>query len=184
MIEIETSLIIKMPSTTSGDDDSKPKCESKETDSLQFLCTQLFRKELIKPPSCYVQGNDVNVHLRRIEDYIKFTGITSDEDKVYVLLESLHDDLQKEVRMARDFQNDNFSYVCELITQLYHKKTSPVTPLLRLLQLTQKKDQTVEDFAREIRIRAFDCIYNCSTNEREELILECFVNGLKNDILS
>ena len=87
--------------------------------------------------------------------------------------------------MARDFQNDNFSYVCELITQLYHKKTSPVTHLLRLLQLTHKKDQTVEDFAREIRIRAFDCIYtyNCSTNEREELMLECFVNGLKNDIL-
>jgi len=170
--------------TTSGDDKTKCPTTSPGSDPVQFLCTQLFRKELIKPPSTYVQGSDVLVHLQKVEEFIKFTGITSEEEKVYILLESLHEDLQKEMRMTRDFQDnkDNFSFVSHLMTRLYHSKTATITPFVRLLKLTQKTDQSVEEFAREIRIRAFDCIYNCSPDDREDLMLECFVNGLKNDI--
>lgn len=165
---------------TSGDEDG-----DQRPDAVKFLCAQLFRKELIKPPSIYVEGNDIKIHLRKVEEYIQFTGISSEEEKVYILLESLHDELQKEVRMSRDFQanKNDFSFVNGLVSQLYHTKKAPISAFLQLLQLTQKKGQSVVEFAREIRIRAFDCIYDLTPDEREKYMLECFLNGLRSNVL-
>ena len=93
---------------TSGDEDAGNNNSSNSGDvrnastssesSLKYLCAQLFRKEIIKPPTLYIRGNDIDIHLKKVEEYLEITGITSDGDKVYILLESLQDELQKDKR--------------------------------------------------------------------------------------
>ena len=73
------------------------------------MCSQLFRKELVKPPSTFTREDDILIHLKKIYEYLRVTDIKNDSDKVpvravYVLMESLQENFQKELRMMSDFQ--------------------------------------------------------------------------------
>ena len=164
---------------TSGDEDG-------DSRALRYLCTQLFRKEIVKPPQTFTREDDIHIHLKKVDEFLRMTNISNGKDKVYVLVESLHGDLQKELKMTRDFQvrQNDYHYVKDTVVELFKRKVAPITPFLRLLKTTQMKEQSVEDFARVIRIRAFDLIYDRPEEEREKYMLECFSNGLRNKALS
>ena len=162
--------------TTSGDEDN----------GVRHLCRQLFRKELFKPPETFSREDDINSHVKKIEEYLRVTEITSDSDKVYVLVESLQQDLQKELKMTSDFQakRKDYQFVKKRVLKLFKRKVAPITPFIRLLKTIQLRQQSVEDFARNIRVRAHDLIYDRTSEERETFMLECFSNGLRNKTLS
>lgn len=164
------------PSATSSGDE----------DALKHLCQQLFRKELIRPPPTFTREDDIQIHLKKIEEFYRVTNITNDEDKVYVLIESLKEDLQKELKMMSDFQTkqNDYKFVKDTVSKIFKRKAAPITPFLRLLKTTQTRQQSVEDFARDIRIKAFDLIYNLPETDREKYMLECFANGLRNKSLA
>ncbi len=163
-----------------------PTISSGDEDALKHLCHQLFRKELIKPPPTFTREDDIQVHLKKIEEFFRVTNITKDMDKVYVLIESLKEDLQKELKMMSDFQTkqNDYQFIKETVSKIFKRKVAPITPFLQLLKTTQARHQTVEEFARDIRVKAFDLIYNLSEAEREKYMLECFSNGLRNRALS
>ena len=154
--------------------------------SMETLCKQLFRKEIIHPPSNYTRGDDVKVHIQKIEEYFNLADINSSDDKVNVFMNTLDSDLQKEMKMTKGYKETakDFKKVVELFVKMFKGKSAAITPFLKMLQIKQTATQSIEDFSRELRIRAFDLIYECSEEKREEMMLKCFINGLKNKNLS
>ena len=72
----------------------------------------------------------------------------------------------------------------ETVLKLFKRKVALITPFLRLLKTIRLRQLSVEDFARNIRVRAHDLIYDRTSEERETFMLECFSNGLRNKTLS
>jgi hypothetical protein len=155
-------------------------------DELKTLCKQLFRKEIIHPPTNYVKGDDVTAHIHKIKEYFILAEITSEEDQVNVFMNTLDVNLQKEMKMTKGYADHakEFKKVMDIFERICQSKKAAITPLLRLLEMKQLPNQHVEEFVREIRIRAFDVIYDLPEDKREELMIKCFINGLRNRILS
>ena len=67
-------------------------------------------------------------------------------------MESLQEDLHKELRMTSDFQanQNDFNFVRDIVNKLFKRKVAPITLFLRLLKTTQRKHQSVKEFARNI----------------------------------
>lgn len=171
--------------TTTGDEDLAMD-ENEEENALQHLCKHLFRKEIIRPPPTFTSGDDIQIHIKKVEEYIRITDTKLSEDKVHILIDSFSDEIQKEIKMSKDFREkgQNFQFVKDLVLKLYRAKVAKLTSFLRLLELKQTSQQSVEEFARAIKIQAYDLIYDKSTDERETLMIESFMNGLKYKNLS
>ena len=125
-----TESTINVSSTNS----SSPVITSCDEDALRYLSSQLFRKELVKPPPTFTREDDIQIHMKKIDEYVRVTDVKSDSDKVYVLVESLQDDLLKELKMMKDFQamKDDFKLVRDIVINLFKRKVrvALITPFL------------------------------------------------------
>ena len=162
-----------MAHTTSGDEDG-----------IKTLCKQLFRKEIINSPGVFVKGEDVSTHIQKIKEYIDLAEITSEQDKVSVLLNTLDLNLQKEVKMSSGFKKDDFGITLDIFQKLCKIKVAAITPYAKLFDLKQAQHQHLEDFVREIRIRAYDTIFEFSETDREKMMVKCLIKGLRKQSLS
>jgi hypothetical protein len=160
--------------TTSGDDQ----------DGMKMLCKQLFRKEIINPPGIFVRGEEASYHLQKIKEFIDLAEITSEQDKVSVLFNTLDLNLQKEIKMSSGFKKDDFKSTLDIFHKLCKTKVAPITPYVKFFELKQAQHQHLEDFVREIRIRAHDTIFEFSETDRESMMVKCLIKGLRKKSLS
>lgn len=172
--------------TTTGDEEIQENEIQENENAFQHLCKQLFRKEIVRPPPTFTSGDDIQIHVKKVEEYIRMTDTKSSEDKVHILIDSFSDEIQKEIKMSKDFREkgQDFQFVKDLVLNLYKAKVARLSCFLRLLELKQTSQQSVEEFARSIKIHAYDLIYDKSTDDREALMIESFINGLKYKNLS
>ena len=159
--------------TTSGDEDG-----------MKMLCKQLFRKEIINPPGIFVKGEDVSCHTQKIKEFIDLAEVTSEQDKVSILFNTLDLNLQKEIKMSSGFKKDDFKSALDILKKLCKIKVAPITPYVKLFDIRQAQHQHLEDFVREIRIRAHDTIFEFSELERESMMVKCLIKGLRKQSLS
>ncbi len=165
-----------LPNTTSGDESQK--------NPVTTLCQQLFRKEVVQSPPIFVKGEDVTCHVQKINEYCHLANLSSDDDKITVLMNTLDLNLQKELKMTHGFNHQNFQTAVDIFRKTCELKKAVISPLVRLFELKQEQHQHVDDFIRNIRIRAHDVIYDYPVDEREQLMVTCLVKGLRNEAIS
>ena len=56
-------------------------------DVIKNLLQMIFRKEIVKQPEMYSREDDARIHINRIEDYLRLTTVSKDEERlVYCLI--------------------------------------------------------------------------------------------------
>ena len=115
---------------------------SGDEDGIKRFCTQLLRKEIIKSPSIFTCEDDIQIHISKIDEYIRVTNINDDKDKVCILTESLQEELKKELKMRNEYHlnQDDYESMKDFVVKVFKKKSAPITPFLKLLQTRQIKN--------------------------------------------
>lgn len=172
--------------TQHGDASGLNQEEINTTKIISNLLTKIFRKEIVRNPSRFNYGDDISKHINEIDDYILLTTITENSEKVTILLDSLDDDVKKEVMMTFQFHENRNDYIWikNLLTTKFNKKISQATPLINILSVRQDDSESTEDFIRRLRIKAFDNLSRLDSIRKESLMLKAFFNGLRNKNMS
>ncbi|MEL7309469.1 MAG: hypothetical protein AAGK05_17510, partial [Pseudomonadota bacterium] len=174
--------------TTSGDEQMNPMATvcQKDGNPMATLCQKLFKKEVVQPPPLYVKGEDVTNHIEKIKEYCNLAELTSHEDKITILMNTLPINLQKELKMTHGFKDShqNFQATVDMFRRVCEQKKSKITPLIKLFEVKQAQHQHIDEFIREIRMRAHDVIYDYPEDEREDLMVKCLIKGVRNENIS
>lgn len=153
-----------------------------EVNAISMLLTKLFRKEIVQAPQKFVLGNDIQAHIVEVENYCRIGTIASDEEKISILLNSLHDDVKNELIMLYEYDAHatEYDWICKKLCDLHKTKVSRTKPIMELLKVNQKNNQKVSDFVREIRREAAKSIKHLNVETRERYMIKTLMKGLKN----
>ena len=164
---------------TIGDEDGISK-------TIGELFKKLFRKEILNRPPNFNKTEDIETHLKNIENYCKMAMIINNEEKFLILLDSLESDIKAEIMMAYGFKEfeGNYEWLQEKLQNTYSIKQSQTSPLLKLLKINQRNGESISEFLTSIRVNAYKFISHLNTEEREKLMLKSFYNGLANKNLA
>ena len=156
--------------------------EPRDTEVLTNLITKLFRKEIVTAPELYTEGKDIESHLAEVTRYLRLCNVTNETEMSNILMRSLSTRTANLVRMDYDFDDNknDFEWMKGKLTELFKEKISESSPIVKMLQIKQGLNQSVVDFAREIKIEAANCIRHLSKERREICMLKTFLKGLRN----
>lgn len=155
------------PSASSGD----------EGCSIKDLLSTLLRKELIERPPQYTVGANFDKHLQRLNSFLDSINVKDDPTKSAILFTTLSDNVAAEFRCHPDFQEEaTYKTHVDLLRFMFRTKESPISPLLKLLEIRQKQGQSLREYISELRVAAADIVND--PTERERLLVSAFVNGL------
>ena len=76
-----------------------------------------------------------------------------------------------------------YSWIKQQLIKLFGRQ-SEVTPLVNLLHTNQKDGKSLREFISELRIQGYHLLTVKDPNEREKLLVDAFLNGIKNKNLS
>ena len=127
-------------------------------DAMRNLIQMLFRKEIVKPITTFRISDDAQSHIARVLEYIHLTNIQEDKEMSIVLMDSLDENIQKEMAMEFGYaQNkENFQWLKEKFLAKFEKTKGHVSKLTRLFQMEQHADEKTSTFASRIKVQAFD----------------------------
>jgi len=150
-------------------------------EDIQLLLKTLLRKELIQKPPMFHRGFDINVHLSKMDHFFNSIAVRDSGTKISMLTTTLEDDIYSELCCQCDFnESRDYEWICNKLKKMFHQKQSDASPLIKLLELKQKEEQSLKDFLSEIRIEAFKLTRNMNSDQREKLMTVAFIEGLLN----
>lgn len=165
-----------MASGKSGDD------KNSEPIGWKHVLTQLFRRDIVKPPATFCLGADIEKHLEELDAYMELALITESRDRCMVLKNTLSEEVWMEFCMTAGFNAHASDYVWQkdhLISQ-YKTKQSRASPLTALLEMSQTSLQPTEEYLRLLRIHAFRHINHLNDETQRRYLLHAFLHGLRN----
>jgi len=147
--------------------------------------SSLFKKELIqKPPIFSATDEDIQHHIKTVDNYIKSLGISDDLSKVTILFESLDQRVKNAVifEPSYDDNSGNYKWVCEKLIALFPRKINQTSTLINLLNLRQNS-KSLDEFILEIKnsVASNDFIEKA---DREKLAIEILLKGLDDQKVS
>jgi hypothetical protein len=147
-------------------------------DSNNFL-KSLIRKDFLIPPKEFRRGSNISEYIRNVEYFCTAINASKD-DKLYILINNLHDEIKYEIFALSDYDQNNNSYewVKAKLLELFKDRTSEVSPLLKLLELRQEPSQSIREFIGCLRVRAFTLMGHDNPELREKFLIRAFIRGL------
>jgi len=125
---------------------------------------------------------DIKAHLEGLEHFYKIRKILDNETKVSLLFNSILEEMRFEIFCQLDFEanKSNYEWIKNKLIEVFHRKESEITPLVRLYSIKQKSHQTLREFLSEVRIEGYKLMKDVNPIERETKLLDVFTKGLRN----
>ena len=139
------------------------------------LTHSMVRNKCLTKPRQFQNGENAEEFVRSIESYAKTIG-AKDEDKIYLLLNNLPDDLKYQIFALPDYskQCESYVWVKKKFLDLNSDRTSPLLNLLKIKQ----RHLSIREFVGQLRVRAYKLMGQEDPAKREKLLLKAFYNGL------
>lgn len=147
-----------------------------------LLRTVIYRNDLGLTPRLLKRGGDVRAHLRKIEEHATSAGFDA-PGKCALLMNSLEESLQYELYAQLEYSthSSDYTWITKKLVNMLEHRTSEVTPLVALMKVVQKPDQSIRDFVSELRVTATRIMgVECDAKKREEYLIAAFLKGLLN----
>lgn len=152
---------------------------------LETLLQKLINRDTHGVPQSCGRNDNIKTHIEKIEQYFKACGISNEESKITILLNSLTDEMRFELCCMIDFKDNENSYqwIKDKLLVLFHPKESEITPLIRLYGCKQKSDQSLREYLSEIRVEGYKLLRNMNPKDREKQLIDAFKRGLRSEQL-
>lgn len=152
---------------------------------LESLLQKLIQKDTLGVPQPCSKNDNIKTHIEKIEQYFKACGISNEESKITILLNSLTDEMRFELCCMIEFKDneDSYPWIKEKLLELFHPKESEITPLIRLYGCKQKSDQSLREYLSEIRVEGYKLLRNMNPQDREKHLIDAFKRGLRSEQL-
>ena len=156
--------------------------EEPSKEAWHVLVDRLLQKDVIPPPKTFSKHQNIVTHLKAVERYLDSVHVTHGKSKVSALINTLDDSVQTELFSQFEFEENenNYEWITSTLISLYKRKASNISPLIHLLELRQKSDQSVQDFAKMLRIEMYQHWPSEKNEKKEEYLVSAFLNGLRN----
>lgn len=147
---------------------------------LDQLIQAIARREFIRPPKPFENGDDVATFLEAFSKYSKAMCL-KEGDIFFALMNNLSECVKCELLMLPDFKADatDTKWVEENLEQLFGRQ-KPASPIMDLLSVTQNPGQTVREFISSLRIKAYKIHGKNPPPELESHLMTAFKHGLIN----
>lgn len=149
---------------------------------LYLLIEKLLQKDAIPQPRLFHKRLNIVAHVKSVDRYLQALNISQPQSKTTALLNSLDEEVQTELFAQPGYESheNEYTWLCSTLINLYQKKRSTVSPLLHLFSIKQKPHQTFSSFATELRVEAYRCWPAEDSTKKEESLVRAFLNGLLN----
>ena len=139
------------------------------------LTQSMVRKECLTKPRQFQDGENADEFVRSIEGYAKSIG-AQNEDKIYLLLNNLPEDLKYQIFALPVYGSncESYDYVKQKFLDLNFELTSP---------LFKQRHMSIKEFVGQLRVRAYKLMGHKNPQKREKLLLKAFFNGLNDKSL-
>ena len=175
--------------TSTASTATEPAVDVKFMDKMPNGCERLLslmvKKEEMRQIPIYYRARDINLHLKSVQEKVEMLQLDETE-KVYLLMATLHEDVQMEMKMESGYKEANNEYesLCKLLRKMYRKKTTPVSSYLNMLNIKQTPGQSLRDFLSIVRIEGYKQLSSETPDNIENILVSCFINGLCDKKLS
>ena len=126
----------------------------------------------------FQKGKSLERHLNAVEKKLDELAIPKDQ-KASMLLRTLDDEIELELRSCHDFVED-YAYIVAVLREFYGADTTSVSLCSALLNIKQKPGQSIRDFMSEIRVATMRLFPDRNADEREKILIMSFIEGLQN----
>lgn len=157
--------------------------QSKQPDpTIQLLIDRLLHKDVIPPPKIFHKSQNITAHLKAVDRYLDSVHIIHDKTKSCALINTLDDSIQTELFSFPEYEKfeDDYEWIKTTLISMYQKKCSSISPLIYLLNIKQSPDQTVHEYAKQLRVELFQRWPLECNEKKEEYLVRAFLNGLAN----
>ena len=142
------------------------------------MLTAMLRNEFIGVrPTMFYRNQNIQEHIGKVEEFLTSLNIKDDKKMSRILLSTLSEDVRAELLCQYDFEN-KWEYMVPKLKQLFKEKQTKVSPLIKLLNVRQKANQTLRDYVSELRVEAYRIMKELSIQEREQYLITAFLNGI------
>ena len=138
----------------------------------------LIRKEFISPPKLFKQGHNPKEYIRNIEEFCNAIGI-SDDDKVYIFVNNLIEEVKFELFALPEYTSHSKSYewIKKQFLAINPDENENVSPLIELLKCKQG-NSSIREFISNLRVRGFKLMGQEDPVKREQFMITALINGL------
>lgn len=147
-----------------------------------LLRNVFFRTDSGLAPRVFRRGSDIAEHLRKVTEHANAVRL-NEAGKCTYLLNSLEEEIQFELYSHLEYVEhaSDYGWISKKLTDMLGERRTDVTPLIHLLKINQRADQSLKEFVTEIRVAATRAMgVNCDTAKRESHMIAAFINGLYN----
>lgn len=155
---------------------------SHKNTTLGKLLGKLLIKDELNDMKVFRKSDDIKKHLNDYADKMKDLGIDIESEKCQYLLKTLDDECVLELKAQLDYQGNakNFEYLTTTLIKIFGNNNSTIKEYSAILNCKQKLNQSLRDFLSEVRIKCMRTISCQEPEEREQMMLTAFQNGLLN----
>ena len=157
-------------------------CNNSVERMASALTQSMIRKEFLNPPKQFKKGENAEEYVRAIETYAKSIE-AKEEDKVYLFLNNLGEDIKYQIFALPEYSNKcaSFNWIKEKFIDLNVDNVS--CPLLQLLRVKQK-NMSIKEYVGQLRIKAYKLMGQDDPGNREKYLLSAFYSGLNDKNLA
>lgn len=148
-----------------------------DEDVVQNLLHALLQREFVGRPMPYHRTQDISEHLQKVEEFLMSLNVTDDGLKCRIVLSTLSEDVQAELLCQPDYEME-LNYILSKLPKLFKEKQTKITPLIKMLNVKQKSNQSLRDYVSELRIEAYKLMKDMPVEEREKYLITVFLNGI------
>lgn len=137
-----------------------------------------------KPPGAYIPGSDWRIWLKRFEIFLQLREVTQERIKRLVFLDEIGPDnygLLETMFPGQELENVSYSELTGKMTERFRPKVLLHSERFRLLNLKQRKDQSLSEFYAEVQHAAKTCQLDKVTDVRDLFVSMAFLSGVTGD---
>jgi hypothetical protein len=150
---------------------------------LEGIIQTLIFRDLVTPPQQCNKAEEIKAHFEQLEKFYRLSKISSEENKVSILFNTITEDMRLEICCQVDFEahENDYEWIKRKLIELFHPKESEITSLVKLYSIKQKPHQSLREFLSEIRIEGYKLLKGIDAEEREKRLVDAFSKGLRSD---
>ena len=126
-------------------------------------------------------GENINSHINEFDKFCEEQNIKDSIQCSEMLIKSLEEDASLELQAMPEFKSNrsNYQWLKTKLLELYHIKSTKVTPIINILILKQE-DMTLRQYLTAIRVAGVREMPDDDEGEREKTLVSIFLKGVNN----
>ena len=134
----------------------------------------------ITAPRKFTKGMNVEAHIKKVKRFIEQLNAPMNFH-IAILTNSLDEESQLELFSRPEFDDteEDIGKIIDIMKKTFEESKTEISNLVTLLEEKQESNENVTKFLARLRIKAYKLMQFPDKEEKEECILNAFVNGLK-----